>query len=375
MKSRFVPAAAIFAFACSLLPAQTIAWGPVQPATGPTDVSLNGNAVVAFNLHGGSTQIDAIVNGVTFVGGYSPAGWGGVNNLLNGSTTGDAGYDTLLNRCRNMTTGLTGNPSLWGGIRIDTLTNLTPGSVYEIQVWFMDQRVGPNTQLYDRVMTLNSAWGTANLNGGEVSNLSSMLLVGVPSGGLEADPDNAPAVNANDTVHGSFVTGTFTYVPGEETWLVVQGSHPVSSLLLRPHLNAIQIREVSAASWVTSGAGCAGSAGVPSLTATSLPSLGGTLQVEMDNVSALGIPLMIGGVTSIPPFMISTVGLTTDPNCLLTTSVDAVVGVPVSGGIATFSLPVPANTQLLGFELFLQGAQYEAGGVSLSDQGVATVGL
>jgi len=366
---------------CSLVlagaaPAQTVAWGSVQAATGPADVSLNGAGVVALNLHGGSTQIDATVNGVTFVGGYSPAGWGGVNGLMNGSTTGDLEYDTLLNRCRNMTSGATGNPSLWGGIRLDTLATLQPGGLYEVQVWFADQRVGPNTQLYDRVMTLNSAWGTATLNGGEVSNLASMTLLGTPSGGLDADPDNAPAINQNDTEFGSFVTGVFTYVPGAQTWLVAQGSHPNTSLLLRPHLNAIQIRDISPASFVTNGSGCPSSVGVAGLVATSLPVVGGTLQVDMSNVSPTGLPLLIGGATAVAPYPIYLAGLTTDPSCVLLTSLDAVVGpLPVVGSTATFTLPVPANGQLVGFELFLQGAQYEASGVSLTEQGVATVGL
>jgi hypothetical protein len=96
----------------------------------------------------------------------------------------------------------------------------------------------------------------------------------------------------------------------------------------------------------------------------------------MANVSPLGVPLMIGGATAVPPYMISLAGLTTDPTCLLITSVDAVAGpLSVVGGTASFSLPVPNNGALVGFELFLQGAQYEATGVSLTEQGIAIVGL
>lgn len=359
--------------------AQTVSWGPVLPSTGPADVSLNGNLVVARNLHGSNTSpaVDATVNGVTFVGGFQPNGWNGfVTTGMNGSTTGDAGYDALLNGARAMTNGSSGNPSGWGGIRIDNLTSLTPGGLYEIQVWYTDQRTGSASNvLYDRVMTLSSAWGTAAVTNGEVTNLASMVQ-GPLSASMDADPDNAPAVNSPDTVFGTHCTGTFLYVPGAETWLVIQGSHPIASNNLRPHITGLQIRDISTASFGLNGTGCPSSAGVATLSPSGLPVVGGTLQVDISPVSPVGIPIMVLGGGATPPFMISTVGLTGDPTCLLTTSLDAAIGpLPVVNGVATFSLPVPANAQLIGYQLFLQGAQYEAGGVSLTEQGIATVGL
>ena len=369
--------------ACLLLSvtahAQIITWGPVQQTTAPSDVSLNGALVVARNLHGGPTSpaVNATANGVTFVGAFSPNGWNGyVTTGLSGSTTGDAGYDQLLNGARAMTNGATGNPSAWGGIRLDTLATLRPGGLYEIQVWYTDQRTGSATNvLYDRVMTLSSAWGTANVTNGEVTNLPAMAQ-GPLSGGMDADPDNAPSVNSPDTVFGTHCTGTFTYIPGAETWLVVQGSHPIASNSLRPHVTALQIRDISTAQFTTNGTACPSSVGLSSLTASGLPVVGGTLQVDMANISPVGLPLIVGGATAIPPYMISLSGLTSDPSCLLLTSVDAVAGpLSVVGGTATFSLPVPNNGALVGFELFLQGAQYEATGVSLTEQGGATVGL
>jgi len=240
--------------------AQTITWGPVLPSLVPGDVSVNGLLVFAGNSHGPGTPIPATVNGVAFGGSFQPTDWNGyITSGLNGSTTGDAEYDKLLNGSRAMQNASAppdSNPTAWGGIRLDTLAVLNPGYNYEIQVWFTDQRTGsPTNVLYDRVMTLSSAYGTAAVTGGAITNLGSMLQ-GPLSGPMDADPDNAPAVSAPDTVFGTHCTGTFTYVPGAELWLIIQGSHPIATNVLQPHVTALQIRDLSSASHQNYGTGC-----------------------------------------------------------------------------------------------------------------------
>ncbi|MBL9078641.1 MAG: hypothetical protein JNL08_14115 [Planctomycetes bacterium] len=244
----------------SFASAQTITWGPVLPSVAASDVSVNGLLVFAGNSHGPGTPIPATVNGVTFVGGFQPLDWNGyITSGLNGSTTGDAEYDKLLNGSRAMQNASAppdSNPTAWGGVRLDTLATLNPGYTYEVQVWFTDQRTGsPTNVLYDRVMTLSSAWGTATVVGGVVTNLPSMTQ-GPLSGPMEADPDNAPAVSSPDTVFGTHCTGTFVYVPGAELWLLIQGSHPVATNVLQPHITALQIRDLSSASHQNFGTGC-----------------------------------------------------------------------------------------------------------------------
>ncbi len=238
--------------------AQTITWGPVAPSVSPTDVSVAGALVYAVNYHQPNvTAIPATVNGVTFAGGIAPTGWAGyITGGLNGSTTGDPEYDKLLGNSLAMQTSPAANPSGWGGIRIDNLAPLVPGRNYAIQVWFTDQRTGSTTNvLYDRVMTLSSAFGTATLSGGEVTNLGSMLQ-GPLSGPLEADPDNAPATTSPDTQFGSHCTGTFTHVPGSELWLIIEGTHPQATNVLAPHITAMQIRDLSTAYHQNYGTGC-----------------------------------------------------------------------------------------------------------------------
>ena len=359
---------------CAGAGAQTITWGPALPSLGAADMSQNGSLVAARNLHG--SNISATVNGAVF-SNFQPNGWNGyVTNGLNGSTTGDAGYDDLLNGARAMTNGSTGNPTGWGGIRIDDLATLTPGATYEIQCWFTDQRTGTSTNvLYDRVMTLSSVWGAVNVTNGEVTNVPS-LLQGPLSQPLDADPDDAPAVNSPDLEFGMHCTGTFVYVPGGETWLIVQGSHPLASNVLRPHLTALQIRDVTLAAFLTTGTGCPSSVGVATLSASSMPVIGGTLQVDMDNLAPAAVPLMAAGFAAIAPLPLTTVGLSTDPSCVLTTDFAVIAGpLSVVGGTASLALPIPSLPALVGGELFFQGAQLEAAGVSLTAQGIGRIGL
>src|SRR4029079_18137809 len=129
--------------------------------TAASDVSLNGTLVVALDPWA-MTFPNATVNGVTFVP-FAPLQWNnGGWTLLNGSTTGDAGYDMMLDSARVTSESVLTNPTGWGGIQLDTLGTLTIGRTYEIQVWYCDQRPGvPTNGLNDRVMTLSSAPGPA----------------------------------------------------------------------------------------------------------------------------------------------------------------------------------------------------------------------
>lgn len=237
--------------------AQTITWGPVLPSVSPNDVSVTGAFVFAGNAHQPGVPTPATVNGVTFAPSFQPTGWNGyITGGLNGTLTGNTEYDKLLATSLAMQTSPAANPTGWGGIRLDNLATLVPGHTYAVQVWFTDQRTGSAANvLYDRVMNLSSAFGAATLTGGEVNNLGS-LVQGPVSGGLEADPDNAPATTTPDTLFGSHCTGTFTYDPTNQLWLLIQGTHPIPTNVLAPHITALQIRDLSAAYHQNYGTGC-----------------------------------------------------------------------------------------------------------------------
>ena len=364
--SRSTLAAALLACAAS---AQTITWGPVLPSTSPTDVSVQGAFVFAGNAHNpGSAPIPATVNGVTFAGGFQPASWSGfITGGLNGSTTGNAEFDKLLGNSLAMQTAVAANPTGWGGIRIDTLATLVPGRTYSIQVWFTDQRTGsPTNVLYDRVMTLSSAFGTAVLSGGEVTNVASMLQ-GPSSGPMDADPDNAPATTAPDTVFGTHCTGTFTFTPGAETWLLIKGTHPLATNVLAPHITALQIRDLSAAYHQAYGSGCY-SYTAPDLNSNFMQAFAGTpaAKAALDgnallfNLAGSGyVATWLPGIASalyVPPTAAATVVANADDTA---TTFSPSVAPPVPGGIAP-QWTISSNGVLTAAAIGNQGTAYAA---------------
>jgi hypothetical protein len=350
--------------------AQTITWGAVQPTLAAADVSLAGTLVVARNLHASGAAQTPTVNGVIFLGNFAPTGWTNASTLaMNSSTTGDTGYDLLLSSARATSAAAAANPTGQGAIRLDTLGALTVGRTYQIQCWFTDQRLGTGAAaLYDRVMTLSSAVGAATLTGGEVTNLGA-LIQGPVSGPLDGDPDNNPALGGPDAIYGSHCTGTFNWVSAtDQLWLLVQGTHPVATNLLRSHLTAFQIRELPTPTWSTYGTACAGPAGLSALQLVSPPAIGGTFALDTSNLGP-GFAFMLTGLTQlniplpIPEFV---------PGCTALASPDIAQFVPTVAGVASWSLPIPNVTGLAGLQLFNQTLEFGAL-FSLSNGGVGTI--
>lgn len=281
-KLLLIPAVLTLSLAVSpMAKADLITWGPVEDTTALAQVSTNGSLVAALNLWGGVSS-PVTVNGITFAP-FVPVEWGsGGATLMSLSTTGDADFDQVLTTARTPFGTASSNPTGFGAIQLDGLGALQLGQSYEIQVWYCDQRSG-NTR--DRVMTLSSATGAVTTVGGLATNLGSVNQ-GDLSGGLEADPNNING--ATDTIFGQFCIGTFTRTSSDSLWLLVEGSHPNLGVNLRPHVNAIQIREVApptlGTNYCTAVANSTGSTGVTSasgsivaaansltLTASSLP--------------------------------------------------------------------------------------------------------
>lgn len=348
--------------------AQTINWGPVLPSTSPTDVSVTGAFVFAGNAHQPGVPTSATVNGVTFAAGFQPTSWNGyIVGGLNGSTTGNTEYDKLLGTSLAMQTAVAANPTGWGGIRIDNLATLVPGRTYAIQVWFTDQRTGsPTNVLYDRQMILSSAFGTATLTGGEVNNLGS-LLQGPLSAPLDADPDNAPAAASPDTVFGSHCTGTFTYSSAAELWLIVQGTHPIATNVLAPHITALQIRDLSAAYHQNYGAGCH-SFTAPDVSSSLMESFAGTpaAKTALDG-NALLFALSgngyvaswlpgVGSALYVPPTGAATIVANDDD---IATTFSPSVAPPVPGGTAP-QWTVSSNGVLTASAVGNQGTAFAA---------------
>lgn len=383
-KSRFTPTLLCLATLAATASAQTIQWGNPQIALAATDVSLNGTLVVARNLHASGAAQSPTVNGVPFVGSLAPTGWTNASTLaLQGSTTGDAGYDLLLNSARATSAAVTANPTGWGAIRLDTLAALTVGRNYEIQCWFTDQRPGGGTAaIYDRVMTLSSAVGAATLVGGEVSNLGT-LSQGPISGPLDGDPDNAPALSTPDILFGSYCIGTFARVNAtDQLWLLVQGSHPIAANTLRSHLTAFQIRDIGqAGSYTTFGAGCPTPVGIATNTASPLPSIGVTSVVTLGNVPNPAVAILLIGSsntfsTSFGPLPLDLTPFGA-PGCSGRVSDDVAQFFGIGGGTIGFPISVPNDPFFIGLSLYTQGVQFEnvnSLGIVLSDAATMVIG-
>ncbi len=245
MKLQLLAAASLALCSTAAAQADLVQWGPVQDVMAASEVSTNGTLVTAKNCWA-QTLTAPTVNGVPF-SAYAPPGWGNGGWVLTvDSTTGDADYDALLDSARVTSGGSAGNPTGYGAINLDALATLAIGSTYEVQVWFCDQRAGTSTNvLNDRVMTMSSALGAVLTTGGLATNLGAVTQ-GALSGPLDADPNNQSGTT--DSVLGSYCIGTFTRTTNDPLWLLVEGSHPLANNVLRPHLNAFQLRDITGSS-------------------------------------------------------------------------------------------------------------------------------
>lgn len=123
-------------------------------------------------------------------------------------------------------------------------------------------------------------------------------------------------------------------------------------------------RDPSQPGIATFGVGCAGSAGVPAMAATNLPTPGGSLGLVVNNLPAaaglcyFGIGFSNTSWNSVPlPLDLGIVGL---PGCTDYISIAAGVVVPAGGGNSALTLAIPNNAALLGLRYFVQAVSIEA---------------
>lgn len=128
------------------------------------------------------------------------------------------------------------------------------------------------------------------------------------------------------------------------------------------------------------GAGCAGTLPIANQTYSSLPTLGGTLSLNVNNMpAAIGV-MVIGFSNTISafgplPFDLALIGA---PGCRLRVSLDATDTVVGVGTSASWSLPIPNSLPLLGALLYNQTAVLDplanAFGFVMSDASAMVLG-
>lgn len=116
------------------------------------------------------------------------------------------------------------------------------------------------------------------------------------------------------------------------------------------------------ASVVSSGSGCAGSGGVATLTASTLPWIGGNYRVHGSGVPSLAIALDTFGFTQVN-VPLSAI-LPSPVGCTLQVSPDA-FAFQVASGAVDFDFAIPAQSALIGISLWRQLALLELAPLSL----------
>lgn len=138
-----------------------------------------------------------------------------------------------------------------------------------------------------------------------------------------------------------------------------------------------QFALVPPGSFTLSGVGCAGSGGVPTLSAVggATPRVGEAFGVECANLplTAATAFASISYSAFTPAVDLTVIGM---PGCTLYTPLTIVVAQPVAGGIAQFTVTPPVS--LAGFTLYYQWVVADPGanalGLIVSDLGVAVLG-
>lgn len=183
------------------------------------------------------------------------------------------------------------------------------------------------------------------------------------------------AVTVPDVAPGPTLTASFS-VPGMHRIVLLETSATVG------FDNVEFLPPQRAADYVAYGVGCAGALGVPALAAApgSLPLPGTTFAAQISG-APLGIAVMISGLSDtasggLPlPLPLDPIGMT---GCTLFAEalvLDLLVG---AGTTATWTLPLPGGTALLGARFFNQGLVLDPGlnalGFTISNAAVATIG-
>jgi len=149
-----------------------IAWGPATTVSADTDVYTNGTAAYAYA--GTATS----VNGVAFSAGTGFAAWGSVSftsgftgSSAAGFTAAAAPFNSLSTVYSSILTGAAYGGTAAGTV---TLTNLTVGHDYAVQIWVNDPRIGGS----GRSETINGTSVSLDYNNTDVAGGYGQYSVG-----------------------------------------------------------------------------------------------------------------------------------------------------------------------------------------------------
>ncbi|MDB4554774.1 hypothetical protein N9Z94_03230, partial [Akkermansiaceae bacterium] len=231
----------------SLLPAAEITWQPsVDMFAGGNNeafISTNGSFIAGFN--GGTTAVTSTANGVTFTAvtfgdintGITGVGGVGVSadfgNHAGPTTFGDGEFDGI-DSISNLL-----NSAVYAGTSM-TLTGLTEGQEYEMQILINDARGGGGAGIRDEEWEMGFSDGVNN-------------LIGIDQIAAVASLTNRPFNdNTSPNLVGDYIIGTFVAdATGTQTFSFVatRSGHNVGDVLTnvnggQAQFNAFQLRSL-----------------------------------------------------------------------------------------------------------------------------------
>lgn len=107
------------------------------------------------------------------------------------------------------------------------------------------------------------------------------------------------------------------------------------------------------------GAGCSGSNGVPTLTSPDVPRTGGGWPLALANANAAApVAALVLGLANAPGTPLDGIGM---PGCTAWASPDVLLAGAANNGVATWSVPLPANPAIVGLHLYAQGLSLDLG--------------
>lgn len=221
--------------------AATILWGAAQNIAGDTDVSTLGTSVLAANFvnASGSSQT---VNGVTFATTNNTASinGGGVTMTASGyaNTRGPTTFTTTLTPFSGLSSGyqaLLGSAydleSTNGGTWTVSLTGLTVGQSYQVQMWANDPRAGGSTT---RTSTYDG--NTVKLNATETAGTPGQYRLGtfVANSTSQSITIGSTIIGANNSAMVSALqVRNITNIPEPTTAILAAGGLGIALLRRR----------------------------------------------------------------------------------------------------------------------------------------------
>lgn len=305
------------------------------------------------------------------------------------STTRDVLAADSIETQRDGATTLTGgcysnllvtNPQGVSVCQMETKTTAGPGSPVTFEVYLTPGTyVGATgTSSAWRLVAMASTTGVNTAEGLELATFTPPLYLPPGSFGLYVKVIGANPVGGSQTATQTFTSPDLQLQTGASGTL---GSTATQNRVWNGSFRYTTNTNNFDAGFSFFGAGCPGSLGIPSLTATSLPRIGQTTSVAIDRLPQSAAFVLMGFSNQMSSFGALPVDLAPfqAPGCALRIANDAALFQLGSANVVTWNLGIPVQPGLVGLMYYLQVLALSPGtnglGGVTSDAAVAIIGV